>query len=74
MILTNSEMLKEKIKSKGLKLNFLASKLGLSRQGFKNKVDNINEFTASEIIVLCDVLTITNLKEKEAIFFAKEVD
>ena len=74
MILTNSEMLKEKIKSKGLKLNFLASKLGLSRQGFKNKVDNINEFTASEIIVLCDVLMITNLKEKEAIFFAKEVD
>ncbi len=70
----NSERLEQKIKASGLKKEFIAEKCGISRAGFYKKVNNQNEFTVKEINILCDLLSISKLTEKEAIFFAKEVN
>lgn len=71
--LTDSERLKELIKSKGLMYKYVAKCLNLSYYGFMLKVNNVHEFTTGEITALCDLLGITSLKEKEQIFFAKKV-
>lgn len=68
--MTNTEALKQKIKDQGLKQGYIADKLGLSAYGFANKVNNASEFKATEISLLCDILNITSLKEKESIFFS----
>lgn len=71
--MTRSEELRKKIQKSGYKYKFLASALGLSYYALKLKIDNKNDFTASEICTLCDILKITSLKEKEYIFFASNV-
>lgn len=68
--MTNTEALKLKIKEQGLKQGYIAEKLGLSSYGFAKKVNNMSEFKATEISLLCDLLKITSLKEKESIFFS----
>lgn len=72
--MTDSTALREIIKRKGLKMNYLAEQLGLSDYGFALKVDGKNEFKTSEVARLCDLLSITSLKEKEGLFFAKNVE
>jgi ribosome-binding protein aMBF1 (putative translation factor) len=69
--MTNKEKLEQAIKAKGLKKAFLAEKIGLTPAGFCNCLNNRAEFKASQINTLCDVLGITDLAEKEAIFFAE---
>ena len=69
--MTNTELLNEKIRISGLKKSYLAEKLGLTRSGFWNYVNNKSQFKADHIKILCDELNITSLKEKESIFFAK---
>lgn len=68
--MTNTELLEKAIKAKGLKKLFLAEKIGLTPAGFCNCLNNRAEFKASQINTLCDLLGITDLAEKEAIFFA----
>lgn len=72
--MTDSAALREKIKEKGLKYSFLAKKLGLSAYGLSLKIDNKNEFRTSEVAILCEILGITSLKEKEKLFFAQKVE
>lgn len=67
--MTNTELLKQRIYKSGLKLQYLASKMGLTRFGLSNKINNLNEFKASEIVILCAELKISSSKEKDAIFF-----
>ena len=69
--MTNTELLEQKISDSGKKKGFLAVKVGLSRAGFRNCMTNKAEFTASQIDILCEELSITSLKERFAIFFAK---
>lgn len=68
--MTDTEALKRKITEQGLKQGFIADKLGLSSYGFANKLNNKSEFKATEISLLCKLLNITNLSEKESIFFS----
>ena len=69
--MTNTAKLLEKIDSKGLKKQYVAEYIGLkSRNGFMKKVNNESDFTSTEIKLLCKLLDITTLSEKEAIFFA----
>lgn len=68
--MTDTEKLQEKIDDSGKKKGYLAEKVGLSRAGFRNCETNKAEFTARQINILCDELYITDLEEKEAIFFA----
>ena len=72
--MTNTELLREKINERGLKQGYIAEMLGLTSYGFAKKVNNDTEFKASEIKKLCDLLNITSLREKEAIFFDVTVD
>lgn len=69
--MTNTELLKEKIEQSGLKIGFIADFIGISRQLLWKKINNLTPFNQYEIDKFCDVLRITSLKEKEAIFFAK---
>ena len=72
--MTDTVKLKEKIDEHGMKQYFIAEKLGISSYGFAKKLNNETEFKASEIKIICELLDITSLREKEAIFFANKVD
>ena len=72
--MTDSRALKELIKSKGLKLKYVAEYLGLSSYGFSKKLNNEQEFKTSEVAALCELLEIKDLEEKEAIFFRNKDD
>jgi hypothetical protein len=72
--MTNTELLRTVIRASGYRLDYLAGKLNLTYQGFKQKIDNVTEFKASEISILCNVLAIRDPALKEAIFFYAGVD
>lgn len=71
---TDSKFLRDLINKKGLKLNFVAKILNLTPYGLSLKIDNKNDFKANEIQILCDLLDIKSLKEKERIFFIRKSD
>lgn len=62
--MTDMTLLKDVIRKSGLKKTYLAEALGLSYQGFLNKLNGANEFTASEIGILKKVL---NLSDKDVV-------
>ena len=72
-MLTNTKALLTKIALCGLKQKYVAQKLGISYQSYRRKINNQNEFTASEIVALSETLNLT-AKERDAIFFNKVVD
>ena len=72
--MTNSVLLKKKIRTSGLKIGFIAEELKTSYAWFNKKVSGEVPFKAYEIQILCDLLNITDLEEKESIFFAKNVE
>ena len=71
--MTDTELLRKTIRDSGLKLEYIAQKLGLTRFGLQKKIENDTEFKASEIIDLCNVLNIADLEQRERIFFAQNV-
>lgn len=71
--MTNTDLLKEILSDSGYKLAYVADKLGITYQGFLNKINNESEFKASEIQTLKELLNLTN-KERDKIFFTKKVD
>lgn len=72
--MTNTNLLKLKIRDSGLKLFNISQKMGISRQTLWKKINNKVAFDQYEIEKLCGILGITDLYEKERIFFAKVVD
>lgn len=68
--MTDTNLLQEVIKKSGLKLQYLADSLGISRTALSNKIQNETEFKASEILALCVLLKIEDPALKEKIFFA----
>ena len=72
--MTDSDALKKLIKSRGLKLKYVADYLGLTSYGFALKLNNKQEFKTSEVAALCELLEIKSLKEKEAPFFKLKDD
>lgn len=72
--MTNTTLFRQRVKESGLKYSFLAENLGITTYALQLKIDNKNEFKASEVKVLCDLLHISKLTEKEDIFFADNVD
>ncbi len=65
--MTDTELLRKKIKQSGYKIQFIAKKLGISYQGLLNKINNKSEFRAKEIQILHDLLNLTE-DERVAIF------
>ena len=69
--MTNTRLLEARIAELGLKKGYLAQECGLSRAGFRNCVTNKASFKPQHIDILCVLLKIRSLKEKNEIFFAK---
>lgn len=69
----NNSLLSDKIGSSKLSISSIAESLGLTRQGFYNKLNGESEFKGSEIKKLSALLNLST-QEKEAIFFADYVD
>ena len=67
--MTNTSALKDAIQKKGIKLQFIASELGISRTSLYKKIENQHEFKASEIKKISDLLKLS-AKQQEYIFFA----
>lgn len=72
--MTDTTLLQKYIDDSGLRMAFIAEKLGLSRYGFARKRDNKSQFLPSEIDALCGLLNIDTLEERFAVFFAPEVE
>jgi hypothetical protein len=77
--MNNTVLLEDKIAKSGKKLKYLAEKCGLSYAGFRNcvinkknpKTNTVAEFKVSQVDILCEELNITDLNEKEMIFYYK---
>lgn len=65
---TNTYLLNQIVIKSGKSKVYLASKLGLSRHGFYNKLEGKSEFFASEIALLCKELGLTP-QQRDEIFF-----
>ena len=72
--MTDTVLLKQRIKDSGLKLQFIAEKMGISRYTLTMKINNDSEFTTSEVESICNILGIDSLTERNDIFFAKQVE
>ena len=68
--MTNTALLNQLIKESGLKKKYIAEQLGITGYGLQKKIENLSEFKSSEISIMCDLLNINSLKQKETIFFA----
>ena len=51
--------MKKLIKSKGMNYNFLAPKLGLTRQGFENLLKNTGNFRLKHLAKLSELLNVS---------------
>ena len=54
--MVNGTLIRETIKERGLKIKFVAKKMGLSHYGLQKKMDNITEFRVSEVETFCDAV------------------
>lgn len=67
--MTDTNLLEQAIKKKGLKKCYIAERLGISRSSLINLIRNRAEFKASQIQTLSDLLELTE-DQRNAIFFA----
>ena len=68
--MTNTKLLGEKVRNSGLRTSYIVDSLGISRAGWYRKLNGKSPFTAEQIQIMCNILHITSLREKEDIFFA----
>jgi len=68
--MTDLVLLKKIIDDSGLPMTIIAAKTGIKRETLYNRLKGVGEFTASEMVGLCDVLHL-NKTDRERIFFAK---
>ena len=66
--MTNTKQLRTYIKENGYKLTAVAEAANLTYQGFLNKMNNDNEFKASEIGLIANFTNMSK-DERDAIFF-----
>ena len=67
--MTNTSLLKDRIKRSGYKISHLAKCLGITEHTLSRKINNKNEFQGSQIDALCELLGI-DTADRMAIFFA----
>lgn len=65
--LSNTELLRNKIDESGMTMVAISEKAGISRETLYNKVNGKTEFTASEIVAMTSILSLTK-KERDNIF------
>lgn len=69
--MTNTNLLRKKIDESGYKLRFIASKLGITYQGFLKKINNETEFKASEMQILRELLNLMDAEFEQIFFYLK---
>lgn len=69
--MTDTIELERVIAESGLKKSYIAKVIGLSRQGLRNKILNVQPFTTREVQILCDLLQIRDMALREKIFFSR---
>lgn len=68
--MTDVVLLKKKVSDSGLKPKVIYERLGISKAAWYKKVNGQSPFKVGEIQLLCEILHITSLREKDQIFFA----
>ena len=71
--MTNTKLLRRKIKESGYKVGFLAEKMGITYHGLLNKINNRSAFRPRELAMLAGLLQLPR-EEWFAVFFAGEAD
>lgn len=71
--MTNARKFEAALLVRGKTKADIAKLLGRSLQTVYNKINNIADFKATEIALICDCLKLSK-KERDEIFFAKEVE
>ncbi len=71
--MTNTTLLKRLIKESGLKLSFIAEKLGISRTALYKKIEGLVHFNGPEIKIMCELLHLRTWAKIEPVFFADTV-
>lgn len=71
--MTDTYELRREIEKAGIKYKFLAEQLGITTYGLQKKIENVNEFKASEIEKLSDILSLS-VEKRMSIFFAIKGD
>lgn len=72
--MTNTAMLERLIKDSGLKLSFIADKLGITRQALYKKINGLAQFNGPEIKIMCELLKLNTWAKIKPVFFADEVN
>ncbi len=72
--MTDSKRIKELMREKHTSCSEIAKKLGTSGCLIEKKINNDAEFRYDEIIFICKILKIEDLKERNAIFFVDYVE
>lgn len=68
--MTDFVLLNDAIEKSGLSMVTISERSEIRRETLYNRLKGVGEFTASEIVGLCDALKI-NKTDREKIFFAK---
>lgn len=66
--MVDTEKLRAKIEDTGITYKHIAAEIGITVQALRLKITNKNEFVASEIVKLSDILRLTR-SERDSIFF-----
>ncbi len=72
--MTNTKLLNQRIMNSGLKKKYLASRIGITTQSLTYKIENVRDFKAGEINTLSKLLGVETPEEREALFFAQDVN
>ena len=70
--MVNTEVLTDLVEKSGLKREYIAQRLGITRQTLTAKIAGESEFTVSEVRAICDVLQIKRLRDIDQLFFMRE--
>ena len=71
--MTDTVLLDKLIKDSGLKISFIAEKLGISRTALYKKIKGIVPFTGPEIKIMCELLHLKTWAKIKPVFFADDV-
>lgn len=67
--MTNTGMLEQRIRESGMKRCVIAERCGINQRTLRNKIQGKSEFTATEIVALSRILSLSG-KVRDEIFLA----
>jgi len=69
--MTNTVELKKAIRESGIKLNYLAKKMGITRTSLSMKINNTSAFKAGEMYLLSEIIGLSDTQAKPIFFNAE---